>query len=230
MSRTRASSPAPGLLTALLVAACGRPAATPPPAAPSEPPPVAPTDAPSPTGDPAPIAPPRSSLTVHVFDWPAADRSELERLVAAGHGVVLADRGATIQPLLDCRADVQGYAWSGHAPRGEHVAGERFTFDATLVGAWTARTIPAAVQGACTGATHVARVVEVGAFEQATSSTTHERGDVALPGGGHVGGSFRSSTTTATRGGDAGACVRADRPPAGCSAVITMRVEPLPAR
>lgn len=210
-----------GLALHLALHGCERRAAPPEPpvgaaASPSDPPP----------GDaPRPILRP---LTVHVFDWSAVDRSELERSLAGGRAIVVAERGDAVRLVPGCDADTTGYDYAGHEPRRDHVAGAAFTYDATLIGAWTARVVPTAVQGSCTGATHVARVVEVGAFEQATSSVTHNAGDVALPGGGVVGGSFSSTTSTRSAGGEPAACVRGDRPPPGCAAVVRMVVDPLP--
>lgn len=208
------------LLALLLVTACDRQPSTPPPQ------PATPVDttavAPPPTPSPAPAA----ASTIPIVGWTATDLAELEVMIRGNRAIVVADDGRAARLLINCTAAV-AYSYAGSAPRKDHLVLDSSTFDAITIGTWTT-TPPQRLQGDCGGATHVARAIDIGAFERASSSRTHNRGDVALPGGGVVGGSTTSTTSSSSKGGDLGSCVRGNRPPPSCSTPLTLHLDPLP--
>lgn len=209
------------LLALVLLTACDRQPSSPPPQ------PGTPVDttavAPPATPSPAPAADPS---TIPILGWTATDLAELEVMIRGDRAIVVADDGSAARLLINCTADV-AYSYVGGAPRKDHLVTGGSTFDAITIGTWTT-TPPQRLQGDCGGATHVARAIDIGAFERASSSRTHNRGDVALPGGGVVGGSTTSTSSSSSKGGDLGSCVRGNRPTPGCSTPLVLHLDPLP--
>ncbi len=172
----------------------------------------------------------RGSLERVIVDWPAADRSELERMVADDQAILLHAEADELELELECSADTT-YSYAGQQPRSEQISGDGAGVSATIVGTWSAAPIAAAsLRGPCERATHVVASIATGAFTAASSSSS--RTSARLDAGGVVvGGSSSSSRSSRSTGGETSACAaataRSPRPPVGCNAFIRLTLRPL---
>lgn len=180
--------------------------------------------------DPAPAT---GSLDLVIADWPAADRAELERMVADGQAILLHAGPGTLELEPECSADTL-YSFTGQRPRGERISGDGSDFSATIVGTWTAAPVAAdRLRGRCERVTHVVEAIATGAFTASSSSTSRTSADFDI-GGAVVGGSSSSSRSSSSSGGESSACAgatrRSPRPPARCDAFIRLSLRPLAPR
>lgn len=214
---------------AALVLAC-EPArgTTPPPVGDRRPPPQSPATPAEPVAAPAT----GDGLELLVFDWPAVDRSDLDRLRAAGSAIFVRVSEGVGELHPECGGDRVGaavdYVYTGETPRSEHVERDGKQLDVTVVGTWTAGRMPEA--GDCDGATHVVRAIAVGAFDASAHSSSQTRGEVSS-GGATVSGSTTRTTSMSKQSGALAACAGATaaspRPPQQCGAAVRLSLVPI---
>jgi len=169
------------------------------------------------------------SLELFVFDWPAVDRSDLERIRSEGAPIYLRVSGGVGELHPECRDDESAidYRYTGESPRSEHVERDGKQLDVTIVGTWKVARMPS---GACDGATHVVHAIAVGAFEASSHSSRQTRVE-GSSGGATVGGSTSSTTSTSSISGALAACAAAragsPSPPQQCGAAIRLSLAPI---
>lgn len=230
------------ILGLVVLAGCDR-GSTPPEQQPAGTTPTSPTTTMTPmtgetgeTGETPTPPPAGSSLVLDANKWLAVDVAEAELAVRENRVLLLADDGAAVTWVRECRGpgDAGGreaiYTYVGTAPREEHAVNGDVTFDATFIGSLDVSRYPHSKQhlrGECSRVTHVVRAIDLGAFVLASETNREAKGEVPV-GGGVVGGSVRSSKSTLSSGGDRSACVAAkDAPPAKCRSFLRFHLERL---
>jgi hypothetical protein len=194
-----------------------------------------------------------------LVDWGPNDRALLNRSREKGPLVVKLD-GGSMQPLFACQAK-GSYTYT--AERSSQVQddtidgadelhaklpafGAKFEAELARSGKLHVRMRVAGsyavkeqgfrredLQGECTGATHVASHVTVGAFRLYTSATGSVKGEASThsPIGPSAGGSSKSTETSLNEAGDEGACSRGSPgdqgAPDGCSTSLQLVLTPL---